>query len=172
MQQEVLCWVHNSQPMAPTVCQKNSLHITPHFSNIHLNIILSSKSRFHKSVSCSVFKLHFAHTFNFYHSWRSVPYKESGNVLTGYWTQCYRMESTVGEISMYTGPPVCVWSFSNHSTMATSCQKMLTVCSYEACVCVCVHTPNRLASHPRRAQCPLSPPSEPQISQLFHFHTC
>jgi len=40
----------------------------------------------------SVFKLNFAHIFNFYRSWRFVPYKESGNVLTGFWKQSYRIE--------------------------------------------------------------------------------
>ena len=63
-------------------------------------------------------------------------------MLTVFQTQRYRMESTVGEISMYTRPTVCVCSFSNHRGMAKSCLKMATVCSYQACVrvCVCVYT--------------------------------
>ena len=121
--------------MAPTVRQKNSLHITHHFSNIHLNIILSTKSRFHKYMPFSVFELYFVNIFNFYHSLRFIPYKESGNALTGFWTKCYRMESRVGEISMYTRPPVCVRNFSNHSKLATSWRKMVT-----ECMCVCPHT--------------------------------
>ena len=64
--------------------------------------------------------------------------KESGNVFTHFWTQCYRMESRVREISMYTRPPVYVCSFCKHSKMAITCMKMVTVCSYEASVCVCV----------------------------------
>jgi hypothetical protein len=81
-------------------------------------------------------------------------------VLTGAWTQCYRMESRVGEISMYTRPPVWVCSFSNHSKMAISCLKMVTVCSYEVvcvrvcvCVCVCPHT-KPLAITPQKSVMP------------------
>ena len=117
MQHKVLCEVHSSWPMDPTVRQKNLLHIgpnplhtapyplhiapnplhtapyplhiapyplhiapyplhiapnllhiAPNFSNIHLNVILSTIFKFHKSVPFSVFKLNFAHIFNFYHS--------------------------------------------------------------------------------------------------------
>lgn len=118
----------------------------PNFPSIHLNNIFSSKSRFHKSVPFSVFKLNFAHIFNFYHSWRFVPYKESGNVLTDFENSPTEWK---GEISMYTKPSVCVYGSSNQSKMATCCLKMVTVCSYEARACDPI--PSRLASHPRRA---------------------